>query len=155
MAHNRIDFENFYCDNHLDKSMFSVFLTEGRDKNINLSNALVDKISKESFNYVLEWEFDSYNADLQKNRFFAPSILYHCHINKFKDVDNYIGFLEYDLSFKREDDTSICTKIKDIVEKHKNERFIIFPSVRHKLNLLNTQATIQFNNEHWLIAFFK
>ena len=169
IAHNRVDFDNFYCDNQLDKSMFSFFLTEGKKKNIKISNALIDKISKENFSCVREWELGSYNNSLQKKRFFAPSILYHCHLNEFKDEDSYMGFMEYDLSFyermwyktqwgiadkspQTETNISICDKIKELIV---NDEFIILLSARHKVAHLNSQKDIKFNNEHWFVAFFK
>jgi len=169
MAHNKINFENYKMDPEWDENLFSFFLTEGRTKNTKVSDTLIKKIHAENFQCILEWELPQYNGILQKKRFFAPSILYHYHTN-FEAISSelkYMGFLEYDLALELDTritkklensstwmgDFSFCRLIKEITTEHAKDPFIILPSIRHSLALLDSQQNIRMHNHHWLKFF--
>ena len=156
-------------DPEWDKELFSFFLTEGAVKDEEASDALIKKIHAEKHQCVLEWELPQYNHLLQRQRFFAPSILYHCHTN-FIPVNpgwEYVGFLEYDLAFETDthiaqklgksksgiEDFSFCRLVKKIRAAHLGHSFIILPSIRHPLSRLDSQKDIKMKVQH-LLEFF-
>lgn len=170
MAHNKADLKLFYCDNFFDKKMFKFFLTEGSPlyKNEEKTKNLIKYIENNEFKTILEWKLQNYNPTLQKNKFLAPSIFYHCHINNFLENENlsYIGFLEYDLKFELDknianklnqnfnfDNFSFTKEIKRKINENKNEKFVIFPSIRHTLSSLEKDSYITMKGVHWMRFF--
>lgn len=149
MAHNKVNFNNFYVDKSFDKEIYLVFLTSG--KRGHNQTSLIEKIKNEGLGMTLEWELENYNKNLQLNTFHAPSIFYNTHVSGFEFKNDYVGFLEYDLSLY----DGFTDKVKDIVNKHKGERFLIFPSHRHKLETLNKSTSITTQGTHWLEYFIK
>jgi hypothetical protein len=147
IAHNKINFSNFYVDETFDKSMYGFFLTKGKDSTS--SDAIVTKIKDEGFDVDLEWKLDIYNEKLQNQSFHAPTVFYHTYINDFEYKDNFIGFLEYDLVLNE----GTTKEYKELISKHQGESFMIFPSIRHKLSRLDKQRSITAYDKHWLRFF--
>ena len=168
VAHNKINFDFLNTDASLDKNMFHFFLTEGKVKNHSISDYLASEIVKRGFKYKLEWKLPIFNPELQRKRFFAPSALYHAHLNEseFSTDDKYSGIMEYDilpsidknlLEFVSSDididNFSFSKVVSNIVAKHSTERFMIFPSIRHQLSRLDKQKNIKMAGQHWLDFF--
>jgi hypothetical protein len=153
IAHNRVIFKDLYVDKSFDKSMYGVYITEGRKKNKTVTDNLIKSVHSEGLEMIHEWDLETYNPSLQNRTFLASTVLYHTHINEITGPHDYIGFLEYDLSLDLGEE-SFTYKVKEIVTKHKNEPFIIFPSIRHKLGVLNKQGNITCGGAHWLKFFF-
>lgn len=145
IAHNKVYFNNLYEDKSFDYNLYKFFLTEGRKDKLDIS----DIIKKEGFDVEKEWLMEEYNPYLQSNNFHAPSIFYHTHLNNTKFNDNYIGFLEYDLKLS----DGFTKSVKEILNKHKEDKFLIFPSVRHKLIKLDNQRLIKISGKKWLKFF--
>ncbi len=145
VAHNKVDFNNLYVDETFDSNMYKFFLTEGRINKKDITKV----IESEGFGIEMEWKLDKYNPKLQKYNFHAPSIFYHTYLNNFKFDGTYIGFLEYDLQLT----SNFSANIKEIVEKHSDNSFLIFPSIRHKLTRLDNQNTISMLGKSWLKFF--
>ena len=154
MAHNEAMFNDLYADKSFDKDMFGFYVTEGRVKNKKVTDALLKSIATEGFDTIQEWQFSEYNPVLQNKTFLASTVLYHMHSNSVDSPNDYIGFLEYDLSLNL-GDKSFCNQVKNIMGKHEGEQFIIFPSIRHTLNTLLKDTKIKIGNENWLQFFLK
>jgi len=153
IAHDKIHFDMYDTASSDSKEMYSFFLTAGKRKHDSISNKLISDITKQGFKYKLEWQLPKYNGMLQEKRFFAPSVLYHFHLNSSTLIsdEKYMGLLEYDLQHTL---GVFSNKVRrSIASVANNERFIIFPSIRHPLSRLDNQKNIMMCNQHWLNFF--
>ena len=165
MAHNRVDFDLYQRDKNFNNKTYQFFLTSGRAKDSQKTNNLIEKIKSKNFKYISEWSLQNYDERLQKNYWNAVSIIYHSYINKIYRDKTHIGFLEYDLKFEIDknvstdeaisQDFSFTEEVNKKVSSNLGSRFIVLPSVRHKLGYLDKQHNIRSFGKHWLNFFLE
>lgn len=143
-------------------------------KGYNISDQNYEKsiliLNENNLDYIEERRLQLYNDLLQKQKYFAPTFLYHSHLNPniiIKDK-NYIGLIEYDIDFVLDDNESLnynnnltidkynfnlYNEINRIINFNNGNDFILFLSIRHNLATLSRQDSIRINNIHWLDYF--
>ena len=127
-------------------------------------------LNENNLNYIEECRLQLYNDLLQKQKYFAPTFLYHAHLNSNKIIKdkNYIGMIEYDIDFTLDNNESLnynnnliinkenfnlYNEINRVINLNNNNDFILFFSIRHKLLSLSKQNSIKINDIHWLDYF--
>ena len=126
-------------------------------------------LNERKLDYIEECKLNSYNDLLQKQKYHAPTFLYHSHLNQNKIIKdkNYIGLIEYDIDLALDRNESLhynditidnynfnlYNEITRIINLSKDHDFILFLSVKHKLASLSKQDHIRINSIHWLDYF--
>ena len=154
------------------KKYTKIYLVKGYNVQDTDYQNLINKCKKNKLKYIEESKLTNYNSTLQKNKYFAPTMLYHSYINQDIIIDNkYIGIIEYDINILQlEINESIYynknitinyksfnfyNEILKIINFNNNDNFFICLSVRHTLNRLFSQSSITINDKHWLHYFIE
>lgn len=140
--HRKINSDYYLLDEKFNYDNFKLLKTEGY---------IVDTFCEEQlkeykqlgFSVLEENKFPIYNPLLQKNKYHAPSAIYHFYKNKaYLDLD-YVGFMEYDIKLQLANGSSVIQFIEDNL----NEGPILL-SARHKYRFLSTQRDITINGSN-------
>jgi hypothetical protein len=88
------------------------YITEAEKQKYITYYGVKDKDDTNPNNTIYEFELEKYEPYLQKNIYNEGSCIYHVYTNKLYESYDYIGFCQYDTSFKHDTLKKIEEKIK-------------------------------------------
>ena len=150
----------------------NIYFVKGYNISEKIYEQFIMQLKNSKINYIEESKLTNYNYLLQKQKYFAPTFLYHSYLNPDIIIknNNFIGLIEYGIDYILDCNESLTynknlnidknnfnlyNEINKIINLNFNNDFILFFSVRHKLNDLNKQNFITINNIHWLDYFIQ